>query len=468
MVVLDFSIVNVALPSIQRELGFSPSSEQWVVTAYAIAFGGLLILVGRAGDVLGPRRIFLGGLIAFSIASLVGGFASSGGMLLAARAAQGVGAALIAPTALALLTTAFAEGPARNRAIGLYGATASIGFVAGLLLGGALVTGVGWRAVLWVNVPIGIAAVALGRTYLPADQHGRSRGPLDVLGAVLVTSATAMLAYLPVAGSTRGWSSSSFVGGGLLAAVLLGAFVVWELRHANPLVRLAIFRLRTLSAANAVMMLFGAWNAGEVLVLALYLQSVLGYSPLEAGLASVPQGLAGLAAGLAGARLVDRIGIKALLLATTATAVTGLLLLSRVATHDGYLLVGVSLLAIGLGNAGTSFAATVAGSTGVADREEGLAGGLINSSRQIGSALGVAVLLDVAMSVAAHPPVPAATALAMGCRTALVVAAGLAAAAFILSAALIPRHAPCERVCPDPAGDTTSRISRWLVAARSK
>ena len=186
MVVLDFSIVNVALPSIQRELGFSPSSEQWVVTAYAIAFGGLLILGGRAGDVLGPRRIFLGGLIAFSIASFVGGFASSGGMLLAARAAQGVGAALIAPTALALLTTAFAEGPARNRAIGLYGATASIGFVAGLLLGGALVTGVGWRAVLWVNVPIGIAAAALGRTCLSADEHGRPRGPLDVLGAVLV------------------------------------------------------------------------------------------------------------------------------------------------------------------------------------------------------------------------------------------------------------------------------------------
>src|SRR5882672_4025280 len=189
MVVLDFSIVNVALPSIQRELGFSPSSEQWVVTAYAIAFGGLLILGGRAGDVLGPRRIFLGGLIAFSIASLVGGFASSGGMLLVARAAQGVGAALIAPTALALLTTSFAEGPARNRSIGLYGATASVGFVAGLVLGGALVSGLGWRAVLWVNVPIGIAAAGVGRTCLPFDQSGRPRGRLDVIGAILVTSA---------------------------------------------------------------------------------------------------------------------------------------------------------------------------------------------------------------------------------------------------------------------------------------
>ena len=261
---------------------------------------------------------------------------------------------------------------------------------------------------------------------------------------VLVTSATATLAYLPVAGSSRGWSSISFVGGGLLAAVLLGAFVVWERRHANPLVRLGIFRLRTLSAANAVMLLFGAWNGGEVLVLALYLQQVLGYSPLEAGLASVPQGLAGLAAGLAGARLADRVGIKTLLLATTATAVAGHVLLSRVATHDGYVLVGVALLAIGFGNGGTSFAATVAGSTGVADREQGLAGGLINSSRQIGSALGVAVLLDVAMSVGAHHQVPAAAALAAGCGTALVVAAGLATGAFILSAAFIPSELSAE------------------------
>src|SRR5260221_6945459 len=318
MVVLDFSIVNVALPSLQRELGFSPSGAQWVVTAYAITFGGLLMLGGRAGDVLGRRRLFLAGLTAFSVASLVGGFARSGGMLVAARAAQGIGAAVIAPTALALLATSYPEGPARNRAIGMYGATASVGFVPGLVLGGALVTGIGWRAVFWVNVPIGITATVLGRTSLPADQPGLHRGRLDVVGAVLVTLATAILAYLPVAGSTDGWGSVRFVGGALLAVILLVAFVVWELRHANPLVRLGIFRLRTLRAANVVTLLFGAWNGGEVLILALYLQRVLGYSPLEAGLASVPQGLAGMSAGLVGARLADRFGIKPLLLATTA------------------------------------------------------------------------------------------------------------------------------------------------------
>jgi MFS family permease len=195
MVVLDFSVVNVALPSLQRDLAFSPSGAQWVVTAYAITFGGLLILGGRAGDVLGRRRLFLAGLIAFSVASLVGGFATSGGMLVAARAAQGIGAAVIAPTALALLATTFPEGPARNRAIGMYGATESIGFVAGLVLGGALVTAIGWRAVFWVNVPNGLAAAVLGRTSLPADQRGHPLGRLDVVGALLVGAIMHRLAH---------------------------------------------------------------------------------------------------------------------------------------------------------------------------------------------------------------------------------------------------------------------------------
>jgi predicted MFS family arabinose efflux permease len=292
--------------------------------------------------------------------------------------------------------------------------------------------------VFWVNAPIGVAAAVLGRTSLPADRHGRPRGRLDVVGAVLVTLATATLAYLPMAGSTEGWGSVSVVGGAVLAVVVLGAFVVWELRHANPLIRLGIFRLRTLSAANVVTLMFGAWNGGEVLILALYLQRVLGYSPLEAGLASVPQGLGGLTAGLIGARLAGRFGIKALLLATTAIAVAGHLLLSWVIAPGVFLLVGVALFAVGLGNGGTAFAATVAGSAGVADLEQGLAGGLINSARQIGSALGVAALIDVAASFTAHHQVPGAAALAMGYREALVVAAGLAAVAFVVSMAFIP------------------------------
>ena len=451
MVVLDFSIVNVALPSLQRDLGFSPMGADWVVTAYAITFGGLLMLGGRAGDVLGRRRLFLAGLTAFSIASLVGGFASSRAMLVAARAAQGMGAAVIAPTALALLATIFPEGRARNRAIGMYGATASVGFVAGLVLGGALVTGVGWRAVFWVNVPIGIAAALLGRTSLPMDQRGRRRSRLDVVGAVLVTSATATLAYLPAAAGSDGWGSLRFVGGSLLAVGLLVAFVVWELGHADPLVRLGIFRLRRLRTANVVTLLFGAWNGGEVLILAVYLQRVLGYSPLEAGLASVPQGLGGLIAGLVGARLADRFGIKALLLATTAVAVGGHLLLSQVIAAGGYWLLAATLFTVGLGNGGTAFAATVAGSAGVADLEQGLAGGLINSARQIGSALGVAALMDVATSFAARHEVVGAAALATGYGEALVVAAGLAAAAFVVSLAFIPpEHTDAAVVASSP------------------
>ena len=269
------------------------------------------------------------------------------------------------------------------------------------------------------------------------DQLARRRG-LDVVGAVLVTSATATLAYLPAAAGSDGWGSVRFVGGALLAAALLVAFVVWELCHANPLVRLGIFRLRTLRAATVVTLLFGAWNGGEVLILALYLQRALGYSPLEAGLASVPQGLAGLTAGLVGSRLADRLGVKTLLLASTAIAVGGHLLLSSVIAPGGYVLVAAALFAVGLGNGGTAFAATVAGSAGVADLEQGLAGGLINSARQIGSALGVAALLDVATSFTAHHQGSAAAALAMGYREALVVAAGLAALAFVVSMAFIP------------------------------
>ena len=314
---------------------------------------------------------------------------------------------------------------------------------AGDRLGGALVTMVGWRAVFWVNVPIGIGAAVFARTILPRDQHGHPAGPLDIVGPILVTLATATLAYVPVIGSAHDWSPAPVAGALVLALALLGGFVAWERRHVNPLVRLEIFRLPTLGAANAVILLFGAWNAGQVLVLALYLQRVLGYSPLEAGLVSVPQGLAGLTAGLLGARFTDRFGIRTVLLATTALAVTGQLLLALTIAGGASPALTAALLVVGLGNGGTSLAATVAGSAGVADREQGLAGGLINSSRQIGSALGVATLVAVATSVAARQPTPAAAvALATGYREAFLTAAVLAAFAFGVSAAFVRSGRP--------------------------
>ena len=441
LVVLNISIVNVALPSIQGDLDLSASGTQWLVTAYAVTFGGLLMVGGRAGDLLGRRRLFLAGLTVFSIASLVGATSRSAGMLVAARAAQGVGAAVIAPTGLAVLATTFPEGAARNRAIGLYGATASVGLVTGLLVSGVLVSGIGWRGVFWGNVPIGISASVLGWTSLPADRRERRRGLPDVVGAVLVTLATATIAYLPVAASTQGRHSIGFIGGASLAVILLVAFAVWELRHGNPLMHLGILRLPALGAANVVTFLFGAWNAGEVLIIALYRQHILGYSPLGAGLASLPQALAGLIAGLLGAWLADRFGTRALLLAATATSAVGHGVLSAVIGSGDQVLTGAALFAVGFGTGGTAFAATVAGCGCAPEVEQGLASGLINSSRQIGSALGVAALMDVATSVTAHH-VPGAAALATGYRAALVLAAGLATAAFFVSAAFIPTDRP--------------------------
>jgi EmrB/QacA subfamily drug resistance transporter len=440
LVVLNVSILNVALPSIQGDLDLSATGTHWLVIAYAMSFGGLLMVAGRAGDLLGQRRLFLTGLTVFTAASLVGATSRSAEMLVAARAAQGIGAALIAPTALALLATTYPEGAARNRAIGMYGATASVGFVTGLLVGGVLVSGIGWRAVFWINVPIGIAAAVLGWTSLPADR-GERRGEVpDVVGAVLVTLATATIACAPLA-STAGSHSSRFVGGTSLAVILLLAFAAWELRHANPLMRLGILRLPALGAANVVTFLFGAWNAGAVLIIALYRQRILGYSPLEAGLASLPQALAGLIAGLLGARLADRFGNKGLLLGTTAISAIGHGVLSALIRTGDHVLTSATLFAVGFGTGGTAFAATVAGCGCVAGLERGLAGGLINSSRQIGSALGIAALVDVATSVTAHH-VSDEAALAMGYRAAILIAAGLATAAFFVSVAFIPTDRP--------------------------
>ncbi len=432
LVVLNVSIVTVALPSIEGGLDLPAFATQWLVTAYAMTFGGFVMVGGRAGDRLGRRRLFLAGLTLFSIASLVGATSRSAGALVAARAAQGVAAAAIAPTALAILATTVPEGAARDRAVGTYGATTSIGLVTGLLVGGALVSGIGWRAVFWVNVPIGIAATVLGSALLPTDRRRHRRGPPDVIGAVLVTSATAAIAYIPVMIAIGGPDPIRFGGGVALVVVLLVAFAVWELRHRNPLMHLGILRRSALRTANIVTFLFGAWNAGEVVIVTLYRQRILGDSPLGAGLASLPQALAGLVAAVLGVSLADRLGVRAVLLATTATAAVGQGVLSAIIGSDHSVVITVALFAVGLGTGGTAFAATAASCNCVGDFEQGLASGLINSSRQIGSALGIAAVMDVATGVAARQ-VAGTSALATGYRAALVVAAGLATAAFVVS-----------------------------------
>jgi EmrB/QacA subfamily drug resistance transporter len=391
MVVLDFSIVNVALASIERELHVGATPVQWVITAYAIAFGGLLVLGGRIGDLFGRRRMFIVGLVLFSAASLGGGFAGNIGVLVAARALQGIGAALLAPAALSLITTTIPEGPARTRALGFYGATASVGFVAGLVLGGILVEFFDWRAVLWVNVPIGLLAAALAPRLLPASIPARSRRSLDFGGALLVTGGVAASVYAVSEGPVRGWSSAQFILALTLSAALISGFVAVELRHPSPLVRLGVLRLKSLRTANLVTAMIGAASAGELLVVPLYMQLVLHYSPLVTGLAIAPQGVFGFFGAARGSRLMRRIGLGRFLVLTQASAAIGLGVLGAFLDLRSYPLLVVGFAFSGFGISAGAFGATVAATRGIANSEQGVASGLVNMSRQVGAAIGVAI-----------------------------------------------------------------------------
>ena len=396
MVVLDFSIVNVALASIQRELGFAASAAQWVVTGYAITFAGLLILGGRAADQFGRRRMFVTGLIVFTVASLAGGLAHDPVLLVASRAVQGAGAALVAPAALSLITTGFPEGPPRTRALGLYGATASVGFVAGQVLGGVLVEFTSWRAVFLVNVPVGLAAVLLTPRLLGREQRERRR--LDVGGALLITLVVASVVFAVSQGGAAGWTSPLVLGAAGLAVAALAGFAVTEGHAPDPLVRGNLLRLASLRKGGALIMLLGVWNGGEMLVLSLYFQQVLHDSPLMTGLAIAPQGGVGFVAGLTGARLAARLGLARLLVLTNAVATAGFLVLTHLPATGGYSPLLAAVTFVGFGTAGTAFGAMVTASRGVADGDQGFVGGVINTSRQIGAGVGAALLPAIALT----------------------------------------------------------------------
>ncbi len=399
MVVLDFSIVNVALPSIQRELGMPAAAVQWIVTGYAISFGGLLILGGRAADLLGRRRMFIAGLIAFSLASLAGGLAQDPVLLIAARVIQGAGAAIVAPAALSLITTSFPEGPERTRAIGLYGAIASVGFVSGQVLGGILVQFTSWRAVFLVNVPVGLIAAALAPAVLgTAGRAAKAAGGkhrLDVRGALLITTAVALVVFAVSQGVVLGWSSPLVIAAAVIAAVATAAFGRAEIRHPEPLIRPALLHRPGLRNGTTLSFLLGLWNGGEMLVMSLYLQQVLHESPLFTGLAIAPQGVVGFTMGMLGPRLAGRIGITRLLILTGAATAVGFLILTRLPA-TGYSPVLLVVMLIGFGTAGTAFGSVVLASRGMADADQGLVGGMINTSRQIGAAVGAALLPAVA------------------------------------------------------------------------
>jgi EmrB/QacA subfamily drug resistance transporter len=406
MVVLDFTIVNIALPSIEHDFGLRTSAVQWVVTGYAIAFSGLLILGGRAADVLGRRRTFVAGLVVFSLASLAGGLAGDPVLLVAARVVQGAGAALVAPAALSLITTSFPPGPRRTRAIGLYGSMASVGFVSGQVLGGVLVEWTSWRAVFLVNVPVGLAAALLAPRVIAvpaapapaANTANAGRRRLDVRGAVLITAAVALAVFGISQGNVLGWTSPLVLGAAVTAACAAAWFVAAETRHPAPLVRPRMLLRPGLRDGAMLAFLLGVWNGGELLVLSLYLQQTLRFSPLATGLIIAPQGLAGLSMGMLGPRLAGRLGVRRVLVLAGAAATIGFAVLTRLPAA-GYSPLLLVVVLVGFGGAGTAFGSIVLASRELADGDQGLAGGVINTSRQVGAAVGAALLPAVAVAV---------------------------------------------------------------------
>jgi EmrB/QacA subfamily drug resistance transporter len=451
MVVLDFSIVNVALPSIEAELGLAASSVQWVVTGYAIAFAGLLILGGRAADLLGRRRMFVAGLLVFTAASLSGGLARDPVLLVASRVVQGAGAALVAPAALSLITTSFAEGRQRTRALGMYGATASIGFVAGQVLGGVLVELTSWRAVFLVNVPVGLIAAAAAPRLL-ADSRKASAGQrLDVPGAVLITAAMGALVFAVSQASTAPWLAAAALA---LFALCTAALVAVERHHPAPLLPTALIRRPALRTSGMINLLLGLWNGGEMLVLSLYFQQVLRDSPLATGLAIAPQGIIGFTAGAFGARLASRIGIRRILILTGAIGTAGFLLLTQLPASGHYSPILAAVMLVGFGTAGTAFGTMVLATTGVPGAEQGVVGGVINTSRQVGAAIGAALLPAIAIAVGHGASMPTAN----GASVAMLAAAAAAALATVIAWRGIPRRARARPGVAVPALATVTPV----------
>jgi EmrB/QacA subfamily drug resistance transporter len=397
MVILDATIVNVALPSIQTDLGMSESSLQWIVNAYALLFGGFLLLGGRAGDLIGRKRVFLAGLVLFTAASLLCGLATGETMLILARGLQGLGAALVSPAALSIVTTTFREGAERTKALGVWAAIAVGGGAVGLVVGGILVEAFSWPWIFFVNVPVGIAAFILSLRFVPESKDEHVHKSFDLAGAVTVTGGLIALVYGIVRSAESGWGSAEVLGFLALAAVLLVAFVLIERRSAEPLVRLSIFSVRTVRGANVAMFVVAAGLFAMFFFNTLYVQRVLGFSPLEAGLAFVPF-TAGviIGAGLS-QRLVPALGAREVPVIGSALGVVGLLLFLRLTPDSSYvtdLLPGIMLAAIGMGLVFVPI--TLIATSGVPRDDAGLASGLFNTSQQIGGALGLALLSTLA------------------------------------------------------------------------
>jgi EmrB/QacA subfamily drug resistance transporter len=444
MVILDVAIVNVALPSIKTDLGFSQTGLQWVITAYAILFGGALLLGGRLADLLGRRRMFVAGLALFAVSSLLSGFAWSGGSLIAFRALQGLGGALLAPAALSLLMTTFAEGRERNRALGIYGAASGSGAAVGVLLGGVLTSYFGWSWIFFVNVPVAAVAIALTPYLLRESRADSAHRHFDLAGAASVTSGLMLLVYGLTRATTDGWSSPVTLGllGG--AAALVALFVVIESRSRWPLLPLRIFRLRALSAANATMALVGAVTFSEFFVLTLYVQDVLHYSAVQSGVAFSAFALSVVVTSNVAQVVVGRVGVRPTLVAGLALATISLALLSRLPVDGHYFWDLFPAFVLGGAGLGASFVpVTIASLTGVERADAGVASGLVNTARQIGGAIGLATVSTIAASASssyAHShsvALGSASAAVSGFQTSFDVLGGLLVASIVIAAVFL-------------------------------
>jgi EmrB/QacA subfamily drug resistance transporter len=439
MVILDVAIVNVALPSIKSDLGFSQTGLQWVITAYAIFFGGTLLLGGRLADLLGRRRLFVAGLALFAMSSLLCGIAWSSGSLVSFRALQGLGGALLAPAALSLLMTTFAEGRDRNLALGIYGAASGSGAAAGVLLGGVITSYLGWSWIFFVNVPVGIAAIALTPFLLRDSRADLAHRHFDLAGAASVTGGLMLLVYGLTRATTDGWSSPVTLGllGG--AAVLIGTFIAIESHSRSPLLPLRIFRSRSLSSANAAMAIVGAVAFSEFFVLTLYLQEVLHYSAVETGVAFSAFALTVVVASNVAQAVVGRVGVRPTLVAGLAVSTVSVVLLTQLSVDGHYFWDLFPAFVLGGAGMGFSFVpVTIASLAGVERADAGVASGLVNTSRQIGGAIGLAAISTIAASASssyaqAHGlPVTSAQATVNGFQTSLYVLGGLLVAGIVI------------------------------------
>jgi EmrB/QacA subfamily drug resistance transporter len=453
MVVLDIAVVNVALPSIQLDLGFSQGNLQWVISAYALVFGGFLLLGGRSADLLGRRRVFVLGIVAFVIGSLLCGLAWSETSLIGARALQGLGAAAISPAALSILMTSFKEGRDRNIALGVWGGVGGFGAAAGVLLGGVLTDALSWEWIFFVNIPVGLIALALVPLLLGESRDSRVRS-FDAPGAVLVTAGLSMLVLAITQGHGWGWSSDRTIGAFVAAAGLLAGFVYWENRTAEPLMRFAILRTKTVLGANVAGFILGTALFSMFLMLTLYMQQVLHYSPMKTGVAYLAVAGTSIIWANVAAALVGKVGVRPLIATGMGLLAVGLLYFTRIdvgGTYATALLPGFLIIALGMAMCFVPI--SIAALAGVDREEAGLASGLINTTQQIGGAVGIALLSTIAITrtdnkLAVGTAVP--DAMVAGFQLAFLVGAAIAAAGLVAALLLIRDEELSVEPQPEP------------------